>query len=395
MRRKQRRSQLSVGECNELWARTVAGDSLADISMALALSPSAVQGHITRRGGVAPRPRQRAAITLSLAEREAIARGLERRESAREIGRRLGRHHTTIRREIMRNGARTATSRAYDPAKADARAWARAPRPKARRLATHPALCAVVAAHLQLDWSPEQIAGWLVTEYPTDPTMRVSAETIYRTLYVQARGVLRQELTAHLRRGQSHRRPRARRPTERHGAIVDGMTIRDRPADVAARGVPGHWEGDLLLGGPRSAIATLVERQSRFVLLLKLPSKESARVVDVLIAGAQRIPTELFKSLTWDRGSELAQHQRFTVATDVAVYFCDPRSPWQRGTNENTNGLLRQYFPKGADLSHFSQDELDAIALRLNTRPRETLGFRTPARVFAEAIAQHGGASTG
>ena len=395
--KKQRRARLSIPEINALWVRWQAGDSLAAICAGLAMSSSGVQGYVTRRGGVAPPPRRRAPITLSTTEREVIARRHAVGDSARDIGRQLGRSHTTISREIARNGERTAATRQYDAATADRRAWLRATRPKACRLAGLPALRTAVAEKLQLDWAPQQIEEWLRSAYPDEPTMHVSAETIYRSLYVQARGVLREELTTHLRRGHSVRRPRSRASTERAGVIsTEGMTIRDRPTEVADRGVPGHWEGDLLLGGPRSAIATLVERSSRFVVLIKLPGRDSTRVVDALIDGAQRIPAVLRKSLTWDRGSELTQHHRFTVATDVAVYFCDPRSPWQRGSNENTNGLLRQYFPKGADLSHVSQAQLDEVATRLNGRPRQTLGFRNPAAVFAEAeAAARGGASTG
>jgi len=299
----------------------------------------------------------------------------------------LGRAPSTISREIRRNGERTAASRRYQAATAERRAWARARRPKPCVLASRPALGALVAAQLAADWSPAQISGWLRVTYPDDPTMYVSPETIYRSLYVQARGVLRRELTAHLRQGHAIRRSRARQPTARPGAIVDGVSIRARPAAVADRAVPGHWEGDLLAGSQNSHIATLVERTSRFVVLVPIGvGKTSPRVVDALIAAVHRLPQGLMTSLTWDRGSELAQHRRFAIATHVDVYFCDPRSPWQRGTNENTNGLLRQYFPKGMDVSALTQAELDAVALKLNTRPRETLGWQTPAAALSRVL---------
>jgi IS30 family transposase len=258
-------------------------------------------------------------------------------------------------------------------------------------LAERPQLRAVVAAHLQAAWSPAQIAGWLVTAYPEDLQMRISPETIYRSLYVQARGVLRQELTTYLRRGRSVRRSRGR-SAKGHGSgqIVDAISIAERPAEVADRAIPGHWEGDLLAGAQNSHIATLVERSSRFVVLVKVKGKDSTSVVDALTRAAQRLPRGMMASLTWDRGTEMAQHAAFTVATDIAVYFCDPRSPWQRGSNENTNGLLRQYFPKGVELSQYSQRQLDAVALRLNTRPRETLGFKTPAATLAAFVAATG-----
>jgi IS30 family transposase len=258
-------------------------------------------------------------------------------------------------------------------------------------LAERPQLRAVVAAHLQAAWSPAQIAGWLVTAYPEDRQMRISPETIYRSLYVQARGVLRQELTTYLRRGRSVRRSRGRSPKGHgRGQIVDAISIAQRPPEVADRAIPGHWEGDLLAGAQNSYIATLVERSSRYVVLVKLKGKDSASVVGALVRCARRLPQGLMASLTWDRGTELAQHKAFTVATDIAVYFCDPQSPWQRGSNENTNGLLRQYFPKGAELSHYSQRQLDAVAHQLNTRPRQTLGFQTPAATLAAYVASTG-----
>ena len=384
-----RRRRLTSAERQAVWRAWRAGTSLAAISAALAVSPSGVYGEITAHGGIPPAPRQRAARALHLVERQLLAQwrvGQAEGVGIREAARRLGRAPSTISREIQRNGLRTATTRHYEAATADARAWQRARRPKSCRLAAHPALALQVAAQLGADWSPPQISAWLRVTYPDDPTMRLSPETIYRSLYVQSRGVLRRALTAHLRRGRSTRRSQGRTPTARAGAIVGGITIAARPPEVAARAVPGHWEGDLLAGTQHSHLATLVERASRFVVLVRLPGRDSRRVVDALIAAAHRLPAGLMTSLTWDRGAELAQHQRFTVATDVAVYFCDPHSPWQRGTNENTNGLLRQYFPKGRDLSGVTQAELDAVALKLNTRPRQTLRWATPAAALSRLM---------
>lgn len=384
-----RRRRLTRAQRAEVWAQWRAQHSLAAISAALAATPSSVYGEVRVHGGIAPAPRQRAAHQLSCSEREALARwhvGEPDGLSGREAARRLGRAPSTVSREIRRNGMRTASTRHYEAATADRRAWARARRPKPCALATHARLRHVVATHLAADWSPGQISAWLRMTYPDTPTMQLSAETIYRSLYVQARGVLRRDLTAHLRRGRSLRRSRGRTPTQRTGAIVDGVSIADRPPDVAARAVPGHWEGDLLAGAKNSQIVTLVERASRFVVLLRVPSKASVRVVDALIAAAQRLPAGLRQSLTWDRGAELAQHRRFTMTTDIQVYFCDPRSPWQRGSNENTNGLLRQYFPKGMDVSAVTQRELEAVARKLNTRPRQTLGWQTPATALSRLM---------
>jgi IS30 family transposase len=384
-----RRRRLTRAEREQVWRQWRAGTSLAAIAAGLAVSPSGVYGEVRARGGIAPPPQRRAARTLGRVERGLLAQwrvGQPDGLGVREAARRLGRAPSTISREIRRNGARTATTRSYVAEVADARAWARARRPKTCVLAQRPALRALVAEKLALDWSPGQLSAWLRVTYPDDPARQVSAETIYRSLYVQARGVLKQELTAHLRRGRSVRRSQGRTPTARPGAIVDGIAIAARPPEVEARAVPGHWEGDLLEGARHSYVVTLVERASRFVVLVRVPGKESRQVVDALIAATHRLAAGLMASLTWDRGAELAQHRRFTVATDVQVYFCDPRSPWQRGSNENTNGLLRQYFPRGMDLSGVTQPELDAIALRLNTRPRQTLGWATPAAALARLM---------
>lgn len=387
-----RRRRLTPTQRAAVWAAWQAEATLETISAALAVSPSGVYGEITARGGIAPPPRRRAPQALTLTEREllgqwGVGQGRADSVSQREAARRLGRSPSTISRELERNGARTATTRHYDAAVADRRAWARGRRPKACTLAQQPALRAVVAAKLQADWSPAQISAWLRTAYPGDATMQLSPETIYRSLYVQTRGVLRQALTAHLRRGRPVRRSQARTAVARRGAVhVEGCAIATRPPAVADRAVPGHWEGDLLQGDQHSQLVTLVERASRYVVLVRAPTKASASVVDALVRAVQRLPAGLMRSLTWDQGSELAQHRRFTVATDVRVYFCDPHSPWQRGTNENTNGLLRQYFPKGQDVSRVTQRQLDAVAQKLNTRPRQTLGWHTPAARLQQLV---------
>jgi transposase, IS30 family len=360
---------------------------MSEIGRALGKRPGTIFGLLAVQGGIARPPRKRAARALTSAEREQISRGVAADQSVREIARELHRPASTISREIARNGGRTH----YRAVAADARAWRRAERPKPCRLALQPDLCGIVAAKVRLEWSPEQIAGWLKREYPEDAHMHVSPETIYRTLYVQARGALKKELLAHLRRRHPFRRSRrSSRAGQARGQIPDAVSIATRPATVEDRAIPGHWEGDLLAGAKNSYIATLVERRSRFVQLIKVPGKNTGPVVRALIRHVQRLPEGLMASLTWDRGLEMAQHKHFTVATDIAVYFCDPQSPWQRGTNENTNGLLRQYFPKGTDLSTSTQAQLNAIALRLNTRPRKTLGFMTPAEKFASTVATTG-----
>jgi IS30 family transposase len=378
---------MSCGERNQLWERWRRGESLTDIAQALNRTVGRVHTIVATDGGIARLPRRRSRLALTLTEREEISRGLAQGLSVRGLAARLRRAPSTISREVRRHGGR----HRYRAETADRRAWARSRRPKRCRLATHPRLRRAVAAKLARQWSPQQIAGWLRATFPSDPDRQVSHETIYRTLFVQSRGVLKRELLQHLRRQRRFRHARAaRRVGHRQGRIVDAVSIRERPADVADRAVPGHWEGDLLMGDRSSSVATLVERQSRYVVLVRLPNKETATVVRALAKRVQRLPHGLMKSLTWDRGTELANHRAFTVATAVAVYFCDPQSPWQRGSNENTNGLLRQYLPKGADLSSITQGQLDAIALRLNTRPRLTLGFETPASKLAEIVASTG-----
>lgn len=380
----ERRWGLSIGEKAELWARWKAGESMSDIGRALAKQPGSIFTFLAAQGGIARPPRRRAVGALTDVDREQISRGLAVDQSIREIARTLSRPPSTISREVNRNGGRAH----YRAIEAERQAWRRAARPKPCRLAREPKLRALVAAKLELDWSPEQIAGWLKREYPRDARMHISHETIYRTLYVQARGALKKELLAHLRR--RHPLRRSRRYTtagQPRGQIIDAVSISERPASIEDRAVPGHWEGDLLAGSKNTHIATLVERQSRFVQLIKVPSKDAAAVARALTRHVQRLPDGLMESLTWDRGLEMAHHKRFTVATDVAVYFCDPQSPWQRGTNENTNGLLRQYFPKGTDLSTVTQAQLNAIARRLNARPRKTLEFMTPAEKLAQIVA--------
>lgn len=382
------RPRLSWSQRNELWRRWRSGESVVDIARALQRERTSIGEVITEAGGIAPRPRHRAPLAITAAEREEISRGLVRGDSVRGLARLLGRAPSTISREIRRHGGRAA----YRAARADYRAWRRGRRPKATRLGTHARLRRVVATKLAARWSPQQIAGWLRATFPSDADMHVSHETIYRTLFVQSRATLKRELQQHLRRQARGRHARA---AKRHGHypghIVDAVSIRARPAEAEDRAVPGHWEGDLLMGARRaSQIATLVERQSRYVVLVRVPSIDTVTVMQALAKRVQRLPQGLMKSLTWDRGTEMAGHRAFTVATDVQVYFCDPQSPWQRGSNENTNGLLRQYFPKGTDLSHYTQAQLDAVARQLNTRPRLTLGFRTPAAKLAEIVASTG-----
>jgi IS30 family transposase len=381
------RPWMSWTQRNELWRRWRAGESLTDIAAALERGPQRVYRIVEAEGGIAPPPRRRSALAVTTTEREEISRGIARGAGVRDLARQLCRAPSTISREIRRHGGR----RLYRAQQADRRAWARTRRPKVCRLALRPALRRVVAAQLARQWSPQQISGWLRRTFPSDPAMQVSHETIYRSLFVQSRGVLKRELQQHLRRQLRFRHARAATRVGHHpGHIREAVSIRERPAEAADRAVPGHWEGDLLLGGHSSYVATLVERQSRYVVLVRLPNKETRTVVRALAQRVHRLPSGLVKSLTWDRGTELAGHRDFTIATNAQVYFCDPQSPWQRGSNENTNGLLRQYLPKGVDLSRHSQAQLDAIALRLNTRPRLTLGYRTPAVKLAEIVASIG-----
>ena len=370
-----------------MWERWRKGESLQHIAQLFDRNHSSIQRILAETGGIRPAPRRRSRLALTLAEREEISRSVAADQSIRSVAARLGRAPSTISREIMRNGGQEC----YRASQADQAAWDRANRPKTCRLVKNRTLAHIVAGKLQLLWSPEQIAGWLKRTYPDDENFRVSHETIYRSLFIQARGALKKELLQHLRRTRAMRRSRHHtQKTDDHGRIRDTVSISERPATVEDRAVPGHWEGDLLCGTNSSQIATLVERHTRYVMLVKVSNKDSETVTNALIKSARKLPQELYKSLTWDRGSEMADHKRFTLATDIKVYFCDPQNPWQRGTNENTNGLLRQYFPKGTDISPYSQAKLNAVARQLNTRPRKTLNYETPAERFSQSVASTG-----
>jgi IS30 family transposase len=370
-----------------MWDRWQAGDSTYEIAGLFDRGHSSVQGVLAETGGIRPRRRSRSRLALTLAEREEISRGLVAGQSLRAIAASLGRAPSTVSREINRNEGR----RRYRASGADQAAWDRARRPKTCKLVENRALARIVARKLKGLWSPEQIAGWLKYTYPDDENFQVSHETIYKSLFIQARGALKKELLQHLRRTRVMRRGRSHtQKTATHGRITGTVSIRERPAAVEDRAVPGHWEGDLIIGSNNSQIATLVERHTRYVMLVRVPSKDTKTVINALIKHAHKLPRELYKSLTWDRGKEMADHQRFSLDTDIKVYFCNPRSPWQRGSNENTNGLLRQYFPKGMDLSNIHQNRLNAVARQLNERPRKTLDFRTPAERFSQCVASTG-----
>jgi IS30 family transposase len=370
-----------------MWERWQRGDSLATIARSFDRGHSSVQRILSQTGGIRPPPRRRSARALTLAEREAISRGVVSGDSIRSIAAALGRAPSTVSRELRRNGGR----RRYRASQADEATWERAHRPKTCRLVQNRALARMVAMKLTLQWSPRQIAGWLKRAYPDDERFKVSHETIYRTLFIQARGALKKELLKHLRRTRAMRRSHHHtQKTADHGRLTEDVSIRARSPEAEDRAVPGHWEGDLLFGANNSQIATLVERHTRYVMLARVKAKDTETVINALIQQAHTLPRELYKSLTWDRGKEMADHKRFTLATDIKVYFCDPHHPWQRGSNENTNGLLRQYFPKGMDLSSVHQNRLNAVARRLNERPRETLNFETPAERFNQCVASIG-----
>jgi IS30 family transposase len=370
-----------------MWDRWQKGDSMHAIARLFERGHSSIQGILSETGGIRPAQRRRSRLSLRLAEREEISRGIVAGHSAQAIAASLGRAASTVSREVNRNGGR----RRYRASKADQAAWDRAHRPKQCKLALNPRLARAVAAKLRERWSPEQIAGWLKRAHPGDEFNQVSHETIYRSLYVQARGALKKELIQHLRTQRTMRRSRSgNKGGEGQGQIQGMVRISERPAAVEDRAVPGHWEGDLLAGSNNTHIATLVERHTRYVMLAKVNGKDTQTVITALIKQARKLPRELYKSLTWDRGKELSDHKRFTLATDIDVYFCDPQSPWQRGSNENTNGLLRQYFPKGTDLSVHSQRHLNKVARQLNDRPRKTLSFYSPAEKFNECVASTG-----
>lgn len=385
--KQRRRIYYSESQKALMWERWKQGWTLHEIGKLFDRAHSSIHRILSETGGIRPAQRSRSSTALTLIEREEISRALVTGESIRSIAARLGRAPSTISREVQRNGGRDF----YRASQADEATWARARRPKHCKLSENRELARIVAEKLRVFWSPEQISGWLKHTYPSEESLHVSHETIYRSLFIQARGALKKELLAHLRRTRGMRRSRNyTQKTAIHGQIVDAVSISERPACIEDRAVPGHWEGDLVFGSGNSQIATLVERQTRYVMLIKLGGKDSQSVVNALIKNAHKLPQELYKSLTWDRGKEMAGHKRFTMATDIQVYFCDPQSPWQRGSNENTNGLLRQYLPKGVNLSGYTQLQLNAIARQLNERPRKTLGFHTPAEMFSECVALTG-----
>ncbi len=368
----------------QVWAQYATGQLPFEIGRSMGRPPDAIYQMIRKTGGIRPAPRVRSPRQLSLAEREEISRGLAAGMPCRSIAKVLGRAPSTISREINRNGG---PSR-YRTVAADREAWKASKRPKVSKLATCPELREVVAERLRKRWSPQQIAGWLRRIHPDDPEQWVSHETIYRSLFVQTKGALNQELTGYLRTRRVMRRPRGgnKFKSKTIGQLTDVISIRERPAEADDRAVPGHWEGDLICGTRGSAVATLVERSTRFTQLVRIEKINSETVAAALGTHIVTLPEQLRRSLTWAQGKEMARHVQFTIDTGVAVYFCDPKSPWQRGTNENTNGLIRQYLPKRTDLRPHTQDDLDAIALELNGRPRKTLGFMTPSEKYAEAV---------
>jgi IS30 family transposase len=370
-------------ERSEVWDRWQGGESMRSIAHGMKRGSASIRTMIESTGGVRPTGRRRRDDHLTIEEREEISRGLAADASMRSIARWLGRSPSTVCREINRNGGR----RHYRAQAADRAADRRARRPKQSKLAVDPLLRLLVQDKLAQWWSPEQIAGWLRAEHPNEPEMWVSHETIYLSLFVQSRGALRHELISCLRTRRAMRHPRKKRTPTQKGKIRNPVMISQRPAEAEDRAVPGHWEGDLVMGKGLSAIGTLVERHSRYVMLFPLPEGNKAEQVrTALEATIKRLPEHLWRSLTWDQGKEMADHARFTIDTGIQVYFCDPKSPWQRGSNENTNGLLRQYFPKGSDMAALTIDELDAAAHSLNTRPRQTLDWMTPSQVLNESL---------
>jgi IS30 family transposase len=387
MKKYRPRTYYSKADKTMMWDRWSKGESLHSIARLFDRHHPSIRRILAHTGGIRPPTRRRSPLALSLAEREEISRGVVAGHSLLMIATAVGRAPSTVSREIQRNGGR----RCYRASRAEQAAWDRAQRPKTCKLASNRTLARLVAKKLQLEWSPQQIAGWLKRTYPDDESYQVSHETIYRTLFIQARGALKKELLQHLRRTRGMRRSRHHtQKTANHGRITGTVSISERPPEVEDRAVPGHWEGDLVFGSHNSQIATLVERHSRYVMLAKVKRKDTETVINALIKQAHKLPRELYKSLTWDRGKEMADHQRFSLATDIKVYFCDPQQPWQRGSNENTNGLLRQYFPKGMDLSKVHQNRLNAVARRLNERPRKTLDYESPAERFNQCVASIG-----
>ena len=381
------RTRYSAAQLTMMWDLYQKGESLTAIASLFNKSHTAAASVIGRTGGIRPAERKRRDSSLTLEEREEISRGIAVGSSIRSIAQNLGRAPSTVSREISRNGG----SKKYRANKAETRAWENAKRPKACKLLLSRALSLTVARKLKKGWSPQQIAGWLKYTYPKDQARTVSHETIYKTLYIQTRGALKKELVQHLRSNRIMRR--SKHSTSRRsgqGKIPDAVSISERPASVEDRAIPGHWEGDLIQGSGKTFIATLVERKTRYVMLMKVSDNKTKTVVDALIKQSRKLPKELYKSLTWDRGTEMNGHKEFTVATDIKIFLCDPSSPWQRGSNENTNRLLREYFPKGTDISIHSQAHLNKVARLLNERPRKTLNYRTPADKFNECVALTG-----
>lgn len=375
--------RLSKEERAGLWTQWRAGDSMSEIGRSLSRSVKTVFAELSRCGGISPAEWSRSAYALTLAEREEISRGLAQGESQRLIASRLGRCASTISREVKRNGGRER----YRAEAAERRAAEESKRPKTCKLAENDELRSMVARLLSCRWSPQQIAGWLKREWGEDEAQRVSHETIYRSLYLQARGVLKQELIKHLRSGRVLRHSvHGDKGGHKRGRLAEAVSIRERPAEADDRAVPGHWEGDLISGTGNSHIATLVERSTRFTMLAKVEGKDATTVAKALVRQMKRLPMALRKTLTWDRGLEMAKHREVEIAAKLQIYFCDPYSPWQRGTNENTNGLLRQYFPKGTNLSVHSQAYLDKVAKELNERPRKTLAYMTPIEKLHELL---------
>jgi len=364
-----------------IWTLWKKGSPMISIARTIEKPPATIFSYLRYHGGVEPYKRHRSSKNLTLLEREEISRGLAGNQSARSIANQLGRCPSTISREITNNGGRLK----YRATKADNQAWKRAKRPKPYLLAEKYELKEIVTTKLSKNWSPEQISGWLKSVYLGDESMQVSHETIYKSLFIQTRGLFKKKMRNHLRTKRKFRRSKGHKVGTR-GQIVNGISIHERPASIEDRAVPGHWEGDLIVGSKNSYIATVVERQTRFTVLVKVDGKSTEKVVSRLSEQMSHLPDLLKQSLTWDRGTELASHKNFSLATGMEVYFCDPSSPWQRGTNENTNGLLRQYFPKRSCLSGYSQHELDKIASELNSRPRKTLQFLTPAEKLERVL---------
>lgn len=382
--KRRKRIRYTSDQQAEIWDRWKRGETMHDIGRAFDRFHSTFSGMIRATGGIRPPVRTRSRLALTLTGREEISRGLVAGLSMRIIAATIGRAGSTVSREISRNGGPSA----YRATQAERRAWDQALRPKPSKLVLNARLRRAVIVKLKRYWSPQQIAGWLKHRYPGNEAMQVSHETLYLSLYVQTRGALKKELLQYLREKRTIRQSRYGKPeTDKRGKIPNAVPISQRPATVEDRAIPGHWEGDLICGPTIHSVVTLVERRTRYVMLIKVKNRETETVINALIKNARRLPSELYKSLTWDRGVEMTNHEKFTVATNIQVYFCDPKSPWQRGTNENTNRLIRQYLPKGTDLSKVLQSQLSKIARELNERPRKTLDYHTPAERLSDCVA--------